>query len=57
MQKKVDRITALRKELLDEAKDLKKRSDDLHNKLAANSTYENQNGILDSKLSQYLKCL
>ena len=46
MQKKVDRITALRLELFDEAKDLKKRSDDLYAKLAANSTEKNLNGVL-----------
>jgi len=41
MQKKVERITALRTELLDEAKDVKKRADDLYAKMAANSTQEN----------------
>ena len=51
MQQKVDRITALKTELLDEAKDVKKRADDLHAKLAANSTEENQDGTLHSKSS------
>ena len=49
MQQKVDRITALKTELLDEAKDVKKRADDLHAKLAANSIEQNQDGALNSK--------
>ena len=42
MQKRVDKINALRTELLEEAKDVKKRADDLHAKITANCTEDNQ---------------